>query len=411
MSKRKWGDMMGVNLGFNPRFSYNPTYTTTRTYAGGGAAGGVKFSKEQHKVGRRRRKERIRMYDLMQSMHKLRVRWQLMSGTLTGPGRIPIGYGGYSGTDLDFHSMPIHLMSLTQNSLNPTLGGSFVNGNKGAYAHGLYKVVRSPGDGTCGLVHYVSNTHEGINNYSPEGYWQVEAESALAGGYAGTDSGSHFHKWSEVRMNLYGAKHIPLTYTISVVQVPKEFDPFQHPPSQVTALIPPVGNQPEFSEFSRWIEDISRSIISNPLNITGTRKEYKTNIRVLKQYKINIQPLSYTNAAAEGTAAVKVGNVREFKMFMRHDRWRNYCWAETDATVDQDRNFADLGWDVKVSDNPVTEVKWGGRLLMMITCTTGGIRDGQQNDVRTHNPVQLTDIPEDYGSYDIIVRNEFRVHT
>lgn len=398
--------MMGLNanFGFNPRFSYNPSYKTT--FAGGGPAGGVKFSKEKHAVGRRRRRKASSLTDVMRTMQKLRARWQLCSNTLTGPGRIPIGFGGYTLTDGDFHSMPIHLMSLTQNPYNPSTGPFGVaNGNKGAYGHGLYKVVRKPADGTLGLVFYESNTRLGVNSYDPNGYWQQESEPASGGGYT---NGSYFHKWTEVRMNLYGAKYIPLVYTISVVQVPKEFDPFQHAPSIVAPGVPPVGNQPEFSEFTRWMEDISRSLCCNPLNTTGTKKEYKDNIRILKQYKVNVQPLSYSNASAEGTASVKVGNVREFKMFMRHDRWRNYCWAEIDDTVDQDRNFADLGWDVKRTNQPLTDVKWGSRLFMMITCTTGPIRDGIQNDVRTHNPVQLTDIPEDYGTYDIIVRNEFR---
>lgn len=45
----------------------------------------------------------------------------------------------------------------------------------------------------------------------------------------------------------------------------------------------------------------------------------------------------------------------------------------------------------------------------MISCTTGPIKDGPQNDVTSTTPATLTDIPDDYGSYDIVVRQEFVV--
>lgn len=405
MSKRSYGSMLGTSTNFGMNFQPKFEYTrTTNTYAGGGAAGGVRFSKERHRVGKRTRRNRTKLSDLFSVMQRQRWRWQLCSNTLTGPGRIPIGFGGDTTTDGIWHSMPIHFMSLSQNGYNVNSGvAGIVNAAKGAFGHGLYRVCRNTTDGTLGIVHFESNTDQGINNYNILGHWQSEREGNNSGLYHGVQ----FHKWSEVRMNLYGAKYIPLVYTISVVQVPKSYDPFQYTPSIVDAVTPPVGNQPEFGEFTRWMEDISRSICCNPLNTAGTKKEYKNNVRILRQYKVNVQPLSYSNASAEGTASVKVGNVREFKMFMRHDRWRQYCWAETDNNIDVDRNYSDLGWDVKTIDTPVTDVKWGSRLFMFITCTTGPIRDGPQNNVRTYNPIQLSDIPEDYGSYDIIVRNEF----
>lgn len=405
MSKRSYGAMLGTStnfgMNFQPKFEYS---RTTNTYAGGGAAGGVRFSKERHRVGKRNRRNRTKLSDLFTLMQRSRYRWQLCSNTLTGPGRVPIGFGGDTTTDGIWHSLPIHFMSLSQNGLNVNSGApGIVNAAKGAYGHGLYRVCRNTSDNTLGCVHFESNTEVGVNNYDVLGHWQAERYPITSGVFHGT----MFHKWTEVRMNLYGAKHIPLVYTISVVQVPKSYDPFQHTPSIVDAVTPPVGNQPEFGEFNRWMEDITRSIVCNPLNTSGTRKEYKNNIRVLRQYKINLQPLSYSNASAEGTAPVKVGNVREFKMFLRHDRFRNYSWAEADNNIEVDSNFADLGWDVKQADIPVTDVAWGQRVFMFITCTTGAIRDGPQNNVRTHLPVQLTDIPDDYGSYDIIVRNEF----
>jgi len=409
MSKRNWGAAFGravstaAGMMQGASFSYQPTRRITNvSYGGGGQAGGVKFSREKHLVGKRKRRNRAKLADVFSGYAPLRYRWQLVSNTLTGPGRVPISFGGNLATDGEHHSMPVHFMSLTQ---NPFISDAALLQGKGCYKHGLYKVIRNPGTGAFGYQYYDSNTSVGMNSYSGDGSWQAEA---LDNGVPNTYSFQPdrlFHKWTEIKFNLYGAKHIPLVYTINVVQMPKEFNPHQYPPDGVVAPI--TTGQPEFCEFSRWMEDINRALLCNPINTTGTKKEYKTNVRLIKSYKINMQPLSYTNAAAEGEAPVKVGNVRQFKIFMRHDRWRNYCWAEDDVNIVQDRNFADLGWDVYSTQKPVTDVAWGKRLYMFITCTTGAISDGPQNNIRTNNPVQLTDIPSDYGTYDIIVRNEF----
>lgn len=410
MSKRDYRNAfgrVGLALGHAAlnRYANSGTQTVTHRYAGGGNAGGVRFSRERHRVGRRRRRTGAKLADVLRTCGTYRTRWQLMSNTLTGPGRVPIAFGGYNTTDVERHSMPIHFMSLSQ---NPWINPNMVVPGKGAYNHGLYRVVRNPGNGTLSYLPFQSNTNIGVNNYDVNGHWQPE----LLDGNVFVDRVPNqiYHKWTEVKMNLYGAKYIPLTYTINIVQMPKEFDPTQFPPSfPVDGVTPPLDNEPEFSEFTRYMEDISRKLLCNPLNVPGTRPEYKENVKLLKSYKISVAPLSYSNAEAEGSASVKVGNVREFKIFLRHDRWRNYSWAEIEHNVLQDRNFADLGWDVMSNQDPVTDVKWGHRVFMFITCTTGPIRDGQQNDVRSTLPVQLTDIPEDFGTYDIIVRNEFLV--
>lgn len=408
MKKQKiigaFGRAVGSAVGAMSRasFSYNPTTNTYNSYAGGGNAGGVRFSRERHLVGRKRRSKYVTKTDLLRGYPTIRARWQLCSNTLTGPGRVPLCFGGYGTTDTAHTTMPVHFMSLSQ---MPFHGPASIVPGKGTYGHGLYKTIRNFNTGAWGYQYLESNTNVGINNYDANGHWQPEQKWDDYSWVSDNQWEKLYHKWTEVRLNLYGAKFIPIVYTINIVQMPKEFNPHQYPPD---AIAPPTTGQPEFSEFSRWMEDVNRGLLCNPINTTGTDKEYKKNVRILKTYKINIQPLSYTNASAEGTAPVKVGNVRQFKIFMRHDRYRNYCWAETENNVTVDRSFEDLGWDIKKSEEPVTDVKWGQRVYMFISCTTGPIRDGPQNDTTTHKPVQLSDIPEDYGSYDIIVRNEFK---
>lgn len=369
--------------------------------AAGGPAGGVKFSKEEHIVGKKRRRQYVTMSDLLCQMERARYRWQLCSNTLTGPGRIPLSYGSYGVTDVDFHTLPIHFMSLSQ---VPLIQIQNENPNKGSFRHGLYRVVRNAIDGRIGTMHYWSNGPNGVNSYDTNGYWQPEVPIPSP-----VLNNPVYHKWSQVKLNLYGAKHIPITYTITLVKCPKQFDPLKTAPSgPVDAQTAPNPTHGRFDEFSRWVEDVSRTLLCNPINEPGTKKEYKENVKIVKQYSTTIQPMSYTNAAAEGQAPVKVGNVREFNMFVRHDRWRDYSWAEQQENIVEDVNWQDLGWDQREGiDRQYTDEKWGKRLYMFITCTTGAITDGPHNNVRSNEPYQMEDIPNDFGTYDIIVRNEF----
>lgn len=374
-------------------------YGSNRGLVTGGPAGAITYTKERHRVGRRRWKKSVKMADIQRMMNKYQARWQLCSPNLRGPGRISIGFGGYTATDGARHSMPIHFMSLTQNPMDSAVNESVP---KGCYNHGLYRVIRNAGNGTLSTRPFQCNTYQGVTTYDTFGRWQTEKlDTALHSAL----NGHLYHQWTSVRMNLYGAKNIPLTYTISVLQMPKNYSPYQHPPTDASV---PLDNFSEFNEFTRMIQDISRGLIANPLNVSASSNDWKKNVRIVKQKRITIQPLSYTNAAAETSSEVKCGNVRQFNMFLRHDRWRNYSWADRTSDTTVDRDFADLGWDVTTGETVTTDVSWEKRLVMMITCTVGQIRDGPQNDVTTSLPPSLDDIPSDFGTYDIIVRNSFK---
>lgn len=405
MSKRNWGQAFSRAAGSVAgaalnRYANSGTrnVNVTHTYAGGGPAGGVKFSRERHRVGRRGRRNRAKLGDVFRQMESVKARWQLTSPTLTGPGKVPIGYGYDSITLPDnYKVLPIHLMSITQNPYN-FIGNTLAN--KGSFAHGMYKVVRDSSNGKLGLQSFVSNTQVGYNNFDANGHWQREKGIFKFDEFCIRPK--MFHKWTKVSMNLYGAKYIPLTYNIRFYQFPKEFDPFQEAPNS-------GHNIPEFSEFARFVEDISRPLLLNPINDPATKNESRGKCRLLRSFKIDIAPLSYTNAASETTAAVHVGNVRQFTTFFRHDRWRNYDWSEKDSSTTVDNNWSDLGWDVVTNEVPVTEVSWGSRIFMVVTCTTGSAKDLPQLGTYIGNPVQLSEIPDDFGTYDVVVRQEFMV--
>lgn len=262
----------------------------------------------------------------------------------------------------------------------------------------MYKVIRDSSNGKLGMVNFASNLQAGYNTFDADGHWQAEKEFIEFNQLQ--IHSKLFHKWTKVSMNLYGAKYIPLTYNIRFYQFPKEFDPLQEPPNS-------GHNIPEFSEFARFVEDVSRPLLLNPINDPATKNESRGKCRLLRSFKIDIAPLSYTNAASETTAAVHVGNVRQFSTFFRHDRWRNYSWSEKEYSTVVDNNWSDLGWDKITNDVPVTEVSWGSRIFMVVTCTTGPVKNLAQLGTYTKNPDQLAEIPDDFGTYDIVVRQEY----
>lgn len=355
------------------------------------SSGGVRFSKERHLVGKKRRRTVGRLSDTLSILNPYRVRWQATSNSLVGPGRIPIGFGYHTDGPT---VLPIHMISLTNN----TKGNQ--NSFKGGYNHGLFRITRNEGDGTTGWNYFASQQAAGVNNWTTTGTWQVE-QSDLPGQ---SNRWSFYHKWTEVRANLYGSKYLPLEYTISVVQMPQSYDPQKFSHSTTGSL--PAG---EFDEVSRWFNDLGRSLVANPINIAGTKQEWKNNVRILKQYKVNIGPLSYENAAAENAAPVHVGNVKQFKCFIRHDRWRDYSWADQSANITADKYLGDLGWDAQDDDTVLIDVEWGKKVYLMITCTSGPLTNSEAYNVNERTPFQYNVIPSYEGTYDLMVRNEFRV--
>lgn len=391
--KAAFGRALGTVAGmsFNPNFRLNYTSQTNRAPAGG-AAGGVRFSKEKHRFGRRRRRNNVRLDDLFRTMQEYRNRWQLISPSLVGPGRIPLSYGIDTTTSAGFETLPIHMMSITNNFYGEPSTA------KGCHKKGLFRFVRDSATGNVGWNFFESQRETGVNDYNSLGYWEDEENVNVPSSVQGL-----YHKWTEVRLNLYGAKYIPLTYTITFLQMPKSYDPLQ-----IDSWVPLSTNLlDEFNECTRMLEDMCRPLISNPINIAGTKPEWRNNVRILKQYKVNMAPLSYSNAADETTAPVHVGNVKQFKTFIRHDRWRNYNWADRAINVSTDKTLNDLGWDTEEADVHSCDAQWGKRVYMMISCTTGPRVDKTAYSVYEHLPAQYTTMPDYEGTYDIMVRNCF----
>jgi len=373
-------------------YDYGASFASKRRRLGGSSGGdGVRFSRERHLIGRKKRKNYVKMADLLTGKGTLRTRWSATSNSLVGPGKVPIGFGSATGA-ANFQVLPIHFISLTCNPMG------IANSFKGAHRRGLFRIVRDQNTGETGWNYFESQGAQGVNQWLADGRWTNEVDTTDT-----INQNSLYHKWTEIRLNLYGAKYIPLVYTISLVQMPQNFDP-----QKTDSWAPGVGlPNGEFDEFSRWMEDASRPLIANPINVSGSEKEYKKHVKVIKKYTVRMNPLSYSNAADESTAPVHVGNVRQFKAFIRHDRFRMYNWAEHTSNFATDKNFDDLGFDTTSGDQNLSDVQWGKRLYLMITCTTGPAVTSDAYSIYERRPYEYTAMPSYEGTYDIVVRNEY----
>ena len=370
-----------------------------KSYSMGGSA---TYSRSKKRIGRVRRrtvKSLFKNYVGNQQQHIWR--WASMSNNLKGPGRLPIAYGA-SNANPNNIVCPIYFMSLS--SLY-TRDNEADNSVYGAYKHGLCNVVYIKDKNQFFYLPKAAMTYAGNNLvYDGDGKWQPEIRSSSI-----AQPHKLFHKWTEVRFNLYGSSLYPLTYTITICKMPESWNFHKYPPYNPTT--PDSASLIEATtEVGEIARDLLRPLVGNPINTNNTNDTWRNKVKIIRQYKYHIAPLSYSDADAEGTAAVHLGNTKQVKIFLRHDMHRRYDWAVTPNSRDYDKDFSDLGWDVLKRDvDPyVVDVDWNRRLYMYLTCTTSGLIQDQSLDPFQKNPIVTpTALPDEFGSFDIQVRRSF----
>ena len=368
-----------------------------KSYNMGGSA---TYSRSRKRIGRVRRrtvKSVFRNY-IGDQQHQV-WRWASMSNNLKGPGRLPIAFGAPNDNPNNL-VCPIYFMSLSNLYSYPNEKDYPAYG---AYKHGLCNVVYVKDANQFFYLPKASMTSGGNDiAYDGNGLWQPETKSAEA-----FQSNKLFHKWTEIKFNLYGSSLYPLTYTITICKMPESWNFHKYPPYSSTD---PTSLIPAATEVGEICRDLLRPLVGNPINTNNGNDTWRKKVKIIRQYKYHVAPLSYTDADAEGTAAVHLGNTQQVKIFLRHDMFRRYDWSVTPTSRLYDKNFADLGWDVnrKDVDHNVVDVDWNRRLYMYVTCTTSGLIKDQSLDPFQSNPIVTpTALPDDFGSFDIQVRRSF----
>lgn len=386
------------------------------------SGGGYEFSRQKISVGRTRKRTANELFKAeLGAMDEQVWRWQRVSDSLLGPGSTGISFGRdptlpdplAAGT----YVLPYHVMSLTH---NPSFRSLEL---LGCHQMGMCRyVIRKPMvpveafQGHIGYQKLEPQLETGA--YSPLTSWQLEK------GVAAASQSQVFHKWSDIRLNLYGSLLYPLEYTVSIVTgLPTEMQFFEHlPVSATVATAPTVGDFPisNLGPLNQMIVDKVRKYITNPIIGSNTDSNWQGKLKVIKKKIVKIPCLSYSNArdqTATGIAPfVDSVNVKSINMFIRHDRFRDYKWRTDAAYIQENDDVDGVGWtqsDIGApgSSDAYCDVDREQRVFLVITCNCPTpILDATNkvDGVEFGAEVSQT-VPRFYdGTYDIVVRNCFR---
>jgi hypothetical protein len=396
---------------------YNQRYDSgaAAVTMGGGA---TSVRRSRRRIGKTKRRSTAQVFQAVLGAGVPSIsRWQLASANYIGAGRVPIEYRQTNDFG-DLAYVPIHFMPLT--GLYGTYANTTVHADDvdhGIYNIGMSRLIFNSTSGGFNYQPLQSNTRVGYNSPDVLGKWQIEQNSF---GLDNTDNHGNrqFHKYTDVKMNLYGAMNIPVVYTVMLVQFTgDDYNPSRTPPLRDIASISLTNTIPGNSDCANMFKDILRPLVGQNMNTNGYLDWRKSgNVRIIKSERIKIDPLPYTEAAAEAaTTACNTGNIHELRWFIRHDRFRNYQWAETAANTVTDLTLNDGGWDVHKRSIPLGDVDWTKRMYLMVTASVpeiGNTTNGYTNVPVSNNGGYINspttaEADKWFGSYDICVRNAF----
>jgi len=373
----------------------------------------VNFRRSKYTLGRSKNRSANQLFKAqLGGMQESIFRWQSASKSLLGPGRIPIGYGQNSVVSTSAQAVPVHMMSLTTHPgfpETPTLGCRL----QGLFRFAYFNSV-PPTGGHFGYQFMPSQTREGLNLGTSQ--WVSESGPLTPS----TQISQVFHKWTDIRLNLYGSSSFPLSYRVQIVtglpteMQPLEFESIIASPTAATDF-PIAINNP----LNQMLLDLARPVIGNPITGSNTDKDYKGEFRIVSDKTFNIPCLSYGNAAAEDSILnVNSTNVRNVNMFIRHDRFRDYAWRQKTTDINQTVDIGGVGWNqtdisADTAASMYCDVDREERLFIIISCNAAELI----NDAVDYNlydsvagapPEGLRQSYRTSGSYDIVVRNCFR---
>lgn len=325
---------------------------------------------------------------LINSGYNFIVRWQATSATYLGPGKIFLGWAKW---DVNNEKHPIHCMSLTHYPY-----GEADPGEGKENSTGMVEWWYNKANGTYNWQRVPNQLSDGTDN--AEGNWVQERIDTNINVLQG---GCVYHKYSDVKINLYGTLEVPITYTVMLLQVPHDYD------FNTVTRSTPLTTDDDLNNMNR---DIARTLLYSTVQNNGY-PEWRKYCRIVRQYRCTINPPAKTDAAAYA-ADTTATSIREVRWFIRHDRYRNYKWNKNsnNNNIEGSKDFNTASWDIYQPFNNENEPAHGSRLYMYITATSpkpAAASDFAAGDAQlkyaTNNTMKYN------GSYDIAVRNHFVV--
>jgi len=350
--------------------------------------GSMTISRRRYKVGRSKRRSARQLFNaVVGTGSKLVVRWQQISPSLLAPGRLSLGW--QFGADPTTEWMPIHFMSISQCPVG------LDNGALGCLTTGIKKVYMNTTSGNWFTNDLLGSQNSAGDTVAGQ-QWQLETADGGASSLGAVQPAKKvFHSWTDIRFQLYGCTAVPITYTVYVMQMKEQVDPQQS------------NSHAQGTETANLFKDMVRPLCGNPLNMNG-RIDWPKDVRIVKKLVRTIQPLNYSDqSAATVNPLTKTSHVEQVRLFMRHDRYRDYNWHQTAATTTPDNNLVTQGWDVNNVSRFLTDCEWGKKLYLFITATSPR-REAFNVDNQYFADSDLN-WTQCQGSYDILVRNKFMV--
>nr|QGF19370.1 hypothetical protein [Antarctic circular DNA molecule] len=366
----------------------NRTAPSSSTVISSGAGGAMHVSRTRRRTGRLKRRSANKVFRILQRQgDEIIYRWQQTSREYIGPGRIFIGLGSM---DANQDRLPIHFMSLTN-------GYGDTNIAKGCNSD--ISLCRMIYNRTTGAFQYngdvASATYLGAD--AADYRWQRET---METGIGLSDPKSVFHKYTDLKINLYGTLSVPIHYNVMLCTMKEQVDPLSFSPAYAG------GSMAEGSEAANMFKDWLTNLTHNTFGKNSGKSTWRQDVHIIKQFNCTIQPLAYSDQAAEATLGASfstAANIKELHWFITHDRYRDYRWTRDAATTLEHRDLSLPGWD-QINPTPLLcDVEWGKRVYLVIQASTPR-REGV-------DPIFMSDALSNFnGSYDLFVRNSFVYH-
>jgi len=374
-----------ATAGYTAYSRYRNQSTSTRRQNNPSSNGAMFVSRVSRRTGRRKRRSANEVFRrLQQSGSNVVWRYQQTSREYLGPGQL---FLGTSLVDGFFDRVPIHIWSLTN---SPNLLGNIAKGANPDVA--MYRLMYQKNLGDFQLSADVpSQTNLGTND--PNLRWLAECSPEAVP----LTNGMVYHKWTHIKLNLYGTYTVPIHYTIMLCTMPESLDPLSFLTTSAG------GSIAEGSECANMFKDMVTDQVHNNFGVNSTKSTWRRDMRIIKQYKCTIQPLPYSDQQAEAALPVaysKAAHIKELNWFIRHDRYRDYKWSRLKEEVTEHRNLDLPGWDVVAPYSAMCDVEWGKRVFLIVraSCPIRALTD------------QIFMTPElatTNGSYDVSIRNSF----
>jgi len=208
------------------------------------------------------------------------------------------------------------------------------------------------------------------------GYYQSESAAGVVENGTPPKASKAMHDWSQIKLNLYGARKRGTTFYVDVMRVT---DTLAHP------IVAAQGNRAK--------KDLFRTLQA-PLVYSNLQSHNNKNLRAVKFVK------RWKFYVPGGTAddLDTIGKVKEVSLFLKQGRVYNMMAESSDGTEALPHNHED-GLDYTLSAGPSNFPYHGSRLMLMIRAFAP--ERVVQNDFNT--PADPLIEP----SYDLLLRNKF----